>query len=117
MKLRKLKTVPSTRPTSMKAVLPPEPAKARATHGVDAVPLKLVAPAARQVYVAGSFNNWHAAALPLKASGGEWTGELKLAPGRYEYLFVVDGQWLPDPSAPEKVPNPFGGYNSLLSVT
>ena len=116
MKLRKLKTVTPFRPAAMKAVSP-EPTKARATNGVDAVPLKLVAPAARQVYVAGSFNNWHAAALPLKASGGEWIGELKLAPGRYEYLFVVDGKWLPDPSVPEKVPNPFGGYNSLLSVS
>jgi 1,4-alpha-glucan branching enzyme len=117
MKLRKLKTVTPPRPAAMKRASPPEPTKASGTHGVDAVPLKLVAPAARQVYVAGSFNNWHAAALPLKASGGEWTGELKLAPGRYEYLFVVDGKWLPDPSAPEKVPNPFGGYNSLLSVS
>ena len=117
MKLRKLKPVTPPRPGALKGAAPPEPATVRGTHGVDAVPLKLVAPAARQVYVAGSFNNWHAAALPLKASGGEWIGELKLAPGRYEYLFVVDGKWLPDPSAPEKVPNPFGGYNSLLSVS
>jgi 1,4-alpha-glucan branching enzyme len=79
--------------------------------------LRLVAPAARQVYVAGSFNNWHAAALPLQPAGGEWVGEVKLAPGRYEYLFVVDGKWLPDPGATEKVPNPFGGFNSLLSVS
>ena len=101
----------------MKVPPPREATKADATNGVDAVPLKLVAPAAKQVYVAGSFNNWHAAAQPLRPAGGEWVGELKLAPGRYEYLFVVDGKWLPDPSAPEKVPNPFGGFNSLLSVS
>jgi len=38
-------------------------------------------------------------------------------PGRYEYLFVVDGQWLPDPNAKESVANPFGGRNSVLRVS
>lgn len=41
---------------------------------------------------------------------------MALAPGTYEYLFVVDGQWTPDPSALEVVPNPFGGCNSILKV-
>ena len=90
---------------------------ARPNAGTVPLTLKLVAPSAKQVYVAGSFNNWHAAALPLKADDGEWSGEVKLAPGRYEYLFVVDGKWLPDPDAPERIPNPFGGFNSLLSVS
>jgi hypothetical protein len=31
-------------------------------------------------------------------------------------LFVVDGTWLPDPAAREAAPNPFGGWNSVLSV-
>jgi 1,4-alpha-glucan branching enzyme len=79
--------------------------------------LKFVDPSAHQVFVAGSFNNWHAAALPLKPSKGEWVGEVELAPGRYEYLFVVDGKWLPDPGAKETIPNPFGGFNSLLSIS
>ena len=98
--------------------LPPAlstPAKATGTCG--SVALRFVAPKAKKVCVAGSFNNWHAAALPLKPRGDEWVGEVKLAPGRYEYLFVVDGRWLPDPAARETVPNPFGGFNSLLSVT
>ena len=81
------------------------------------VPLKLRAPAAREVFVAGSFNGWKVGATPLRpANGGEWLSELKLSPGRYEYLFVVDGCWLPDPAAPETAPNPFGGWNSVLSV-
>ncbi|HWN93960.1 MAG TPA: glycogen-binding domain-containing protein [Methylomirabilota bacterium] len=79
--------------------------------------LRLVAPAAQAVSVAGTFNNWQPNATPLKpASGGAWIGELKLAPGRYEYLFVVDGKWLPDPAARECAPNPFGGLNSVVSV-
>src|SRR5215218_7877493 len=83
----------------------------------NGVPLKLVAPAAKAVCVAGTFNDWQTSAMPLKpGSGGVWMGELLLKPGRYEYLFVVDGKWMPDPSAPESVPNPFGGLNSVVSV-
>jgi len=79
--------------------------------------LKLVAPTARKVCVAGTFNDWQASATPLKATPkGEWRGELKLSPGRYEYLFVVDGKWTPDPAARETAPNPFGGVNSVVSI-
>jgi hypothetical protein len=42
---------------------------------------------------------------------------LAVEAGRYEYMFVVDGQWLPDPNAKESVQNPFGGKNSLLVVS
>lgn len=85
--------------------------------GPAPVALKLRAPAAKEVFVAGSFNGWQVGATPLRpAQGGEWQGELKLTPGRYEYLFVVDGTWLPDPAAREAAPNPFGGWNSVLSV-
>jgi 1,4-alpha-glucan branching enzyme len=85
--------------------------------GPAPVALTLRAPAAKEVFVAGSFNGWQVGATPLRpAKSGEWQGELKLSPGRYEYLFVVDGTWLPDPAAREAAPNPFGGWNSVLSV-
>jgi 1,4-alpha-glucan branching enzyme len=81
------------------------------------VVLELVNPAAKQVFVAGSFNNWQPEQTPLMAAGnGRWAGDLKVRPGRHEYLFVVDGQWLPDPNAKESVENPFGGRNSVLTV-
>ena len=80
--------------------------------------LELVEPAAQQVYVAGSFNGWKPDTTPLMALGnGRWKGDLKLRPGRHEYLFVVDGQWRPDPNARESVENPFGGRNSVLTVS
>jgi len=82
------------------------------------VVLELVNPAAKQVFVAGSFNNWQPEQTPLvAASNGRWIGDLKVGLGRHEYLFVVDGQWLPDPNANESVANPFGGRNSVLTVS
>jgi len=75
-------------------------------------------PAAATVSVAGCFNNWQPEAKPLHSSGGgHWVKETVLSPGTYEYCFVVDGRWIPDPSALESVPNPFGGRNSILRVT
>jgi Glycogen recognition site of AMP-activated protein kinase len=67
--------------------------------------------------VAGSFNDWQPMATALHLSGpGKWSGELTLPPGQYEYLFLVDGQWVPDPKAKEFAPNPFGGLNSLIKI-
>ncbi len=82
------------------------------------ISLELVQPGAKTVCVAGSFNEWKPESTPLNQVGnGRWIGDLKVHPGRYEYLFVVDGQWLPDPNAKETVENPFGGRNSVLSVS
>ena len=72
---------------------------------------------AATVSVAGTFNDWHPATKFMHPSeNGRWLKETALAPGTYEYCFVVDGQWMPDPLARETVPNPFGGRNSVLKV-
>ena len=93
----------------------PAPAPAPRTGSVS---LELVKPGAHHVYVAGSFNEWKPERAPLVAAGNDrWIGNLEVKPGRYEYLFVVDGQWLPDPNAKETVQNPFGGKNSVLTVS
>jgi len=82
------------------------------------ISLELVKSEAKEVYVAGSFNGWVPQKSPLAHAGnGRWVGDLAVGPGRYEYLFVVDGQWLPDPNARETVDNPFGGKNSVLLVS
>jgi 1,4-alpha-glucan branching enzyme len=74
-------------------------------------------PTAKNVSVAGTFNHWQPEAKTLHASGGgRWIKESALAPGNYEYCFVVDGQWMSDPLAKESVANPFGGKNSVLKV-
>lgn len=70
-----------------------------------------------EVYIAGSFNDWHPCATPMDAVGrGRWVKELTLPPGRHEYRFVVNGEWVDDPNAKEIVPNPHGGANAVLNV-
>ena len=87
-------------------------------HPASRVALQLVEPAAKKVFVAGTFNGWKPESTPLAPLGdGRWKGQLSLGPGRHEYLFVVDGRWLPDPNAKESVQNPFGGRNSVLTVS
>ena len=80
--------------------------------------LRLTHPTAQQVCIAGSFNDWHPGATPMiRLNEGEWAKELALSPGRYEYRFVVDGQWADDPAAMELIPNPFGTANAVMMVT
>ena len=65
------------------------------------VEFKLRAPKAKQVALAGDFNQWRPDLLALtKGRDGAWETMLPLPPGRYSYLFQVDGEWTPDPDAP-----------------
>jgi 1,4-alpha-glucan branching enzyme len=74
-------------------------------------------PAAEAVFIAGTFNDWRPSTTRMIALGqGRWAKDLVLPPGNYEYRLVVDGEWRPDPQAPETVPNPFGGLNSMCRV-
>lgn len=81
------------------------------------VGLEFTRPSAVAVCVAGTFNAWRPASTPMiPLTDGRWIKQLRLPPGRYEYCLVVDGEWMPDPGAKESVPNPFGGFNSVLHV-
>lgn len=72
---------------------------------------------AQAVFIAGTFNDWRPGVAPMIPLGqGRWVKELSLPPGRYEYRLVVDGQWICDPAAVEKVPNPHGSHNSVIIV-
>ncbi len=85
---------------------------------LEPVRFEFTHPTASRVCVAGTFNDWHADTKPLRCLGeGHWLKETVLAPGTYEYCLVVDGVWMADPCALESVSNPFGGRNSLLTIT
>ena len=71
------------------------------------------------VAIAGDFNGWNPQANILEDSDGDgiWTGTLKLKPGRYEYMFVLDGEkWFPDPNALRYVKDGFGNKNAILEI-
>jgi hypothetical protein len=72
---------------------------------------------AQQVSLSGDFNGWSPNATPLKRhEDGHWETTVALAPGRYQYKFVVDGHWIPDPHAQENVWNQHGTLNSVMEV-
>jgi 1,4-alpha-glucan branching enzyme len=90
------------------------------TKGKDVpkkVQFEFSAPEAREVFVAGEFNNWDSRATPLeKDKNGMWKLTLPLMPGRYEYRFLTDGNWENDRSCSGCVPNNFGSLNCVRIV-
>jgi 1,4-alpha-glucan branching enzyme len=86
---------------------------------LPAASFAITAPDARTVTVAGSFNHWDPNSHPLSGpdrSGG-WAATVNLLPGRYEYLFVINGNaWVLDPAA-LSVDNGLGERNSIVTVT
>jgi hypothetical protein len=71
------------------------------------------------VAIAGDFNSWSPGDNLLEDPDGDgiWTGTLKLKPGRYEYMFVLDGKkWVPDPNALRYVKDGFGNKNAILEI-
>lgn len=81
------------------------------------IELRLYAPEAASVAVAGAFNDWSPTAHPLRREGeGWWTVTLRVAPGRYEYAYFVDGAWITPPDADLTVDDGFGGRNAILEV-
>ena len=78
---------------------------------------KFMAPEAHNVSLAGDFNAWKPESHPLKrTSNGLWKINLSLSPGRYEYRFLVDGQWHNDPDCKSHVSNPYGSDNCIITL-
>ena len=74
-------------------------------------------PDAKGVSLCGEFNGWSPSATPMKRhNDGHWETTVALAPGRYQYKFLVDGDWLLDPAAQKNVPNEHGSLNSVVEV-
>jgi len=80
----------------------------------EGVTFTIEAPAATRVQLAGDFNDWRPAGGEMEAVGPVWKKTVKLAPGRYRYRYVIDGEWHSDPHNAAVEPSPFGGVDSLL---
>lgn len=112
-------------PPRTEAAVPAKQGKERAVAAVPKVRIIrevrifFYYPPAAKVAVTGDFNGWNPDGVPLKAAGkpGLWETTLRLPPGAYSYNFIVDGDiLLPDPSAPDQMPDGYGGTNSILLV-
>jgi hypothetical protein len=53
---------------------------------------------AKEVMLAGSFNQWRDFELTMKKSASGWELPYSIGPGNYEYKFRVDGKWISDPA-------------------
>ena len=68
------------------------------------------------VVLSGSFNAWNQSQLVFGREGGEWVCRIDLDPGVYQYKFIVDGDWLLDPSNHDKAEDEAGNVNNVLEV-
>ena len=81
------------------------------------IQFKYFDPKAKEVYLAGDFNNWNPQKkLMKKQENGEWVIRVLLDPGKVEYKYVVDGKWVNDPGAKEYSYNGVGTQNSVKVV-
>lgn len=71
---------------------------------------------ANQVILAGSFNKWNEESLQMIKVDKGWKITLDLPPGIYQYRYIVDGEWIEDPTNSDRTLNEFGGYNSIKRV-
>ncbi len=72
---------------------------------------------AQEVILLGDFNNWSPQKHPMKRDGnGIWNKAVMLPPGKYEYKFLIDGQWQEDPHNGQICPNCFGTHNSVIDL-
>lgn len=74
---------------------------------------------ARSVAMIGSFNHWNPKGYELswQPDLNRWVLKLRLNPGKYEYVFLVDGERVyPDPDADLIQKDEFGSQNSILFI-
>lgn len=96
-------------------------AEAPEAVGLRQVPFRFKPPRTpQQLSLAGSFNDWTVGKTLLGDPDGDgvWTTTLLLAPGEYQYKFVVDSDgWTQDREGQDaETDDGFGGKNSIVRV-
>jgi 1,4-alpha-glucan branching enzyme len=72
---------------------------------------------AEEVILMGDFNEWNPKKHPMQHKGdGTWLKSVMLSPGKYEYKFMVNGQWVEDVVNNQSCPNCFGTRNSIIEM-
>jgi chromosome partitioning protein len=85
---------------------------------IKEVTFALESSAAKDIYVAGDFNDWKINDESRLALGenGCWEKRVTLAHGRYRYKFVVDGEWTIDSKNQAREINTFGSFDSVMEI-
>jgi AMP-activated protein kinase-like protein/uncharacterized protein DUF3471 len=96
--------------TARKLDLPPPGLKGNTTFRLKGYP------GARVVAVAGSFNEFKQSQLLCGKEGDGWVCRIDLAPGKYTYKFIIDGDWILDPENPTTEDDERGFTNSVVVV-
>ncbi|HEX8119091.1 MAG TPA: glycogen-binding domain-containing protein [Pyrinomonadaceae bacterium] len=68
------------------------------------------------VVLVGTFNNWNQSQLLFAREADGWVCRVDLDPGVYQYKFIVDGDWLLDPSNPDTAEDEAGNVNTVIEV-
>ncbi|MCD6460693.1 AAA family ATPase [bacterium] len=76
------------------------------------------APDAQSVQLVGDFNNWCPNQIHMLNSDGNgiWTKTLLLDKGKYQYRYIIDGQWIHDQRNKKTEYSPYGGLNSVIEI-
>jgi hypothetical protein len=69
---------------------------------------------ARNIYLAGTFNNWSTMSTPMIRCDSGWFITIKLKPGKYSYKYIIDGNWTIDPYNKLTEDDSQGGLNSVV---
>jgi hypothetical protein len=71
---------------------------------------------AKRIYIAGSFNQWREKELLMEKRADGWELPVYLGNGTHTYRFIADNNWMTDPANPDKLPNEFNDYNSVIRI-
>lgn len=96
--------------TARRVELPPPSLKGNTTFRLKGYP------EASLVVLTGTFNDWNQSQLLFAREGDAWVCRVELDPGVYRYKFVVDGDWLLDPSNPDTAEDEAGNVNNVIEV-
>jgi len=81
------------------------------------VEFKFYRPSAKNVALAGDFNNWRVGELRMvRSEDGYWQAKMKLPVGEFRFRYCADGEWYADYAAFGVEPGRFG-MDSIVRVT
>ena len=117
MKTKTSKKCATAKVAKTTAVKPAAKKCAKKTEKKDVI-FTVHAERGKSVYLAGEFNDWNPAGkkMAYKARNGVYAASVKLAPGTYQYKFVINGVWCADPENVDSVANDQGTFNSVITV-